>query len=76
MKFKKILKYHLITDYIGIDLLQGRPIEFYRVSEVLEMKKLLNRHVILISAAIFKSTPCLHEEPVAVYLLADDEEKE
>lgn len=74
MKLKKMLKYHLNTDYIGIDLLQGRPIEFYRVSEVLEMKELLNRQVILISAAIFKSATCLHEEPVAVYLLADDSE--
>lgn len=76
MKLKKILKYHLNTDYIGIGLLQGCHIEFYRVREVLEMKKLLNRQVILISATIFKSTPCLHEEPVVVYLLADDEEKE
>lgn len=72
MKLKKILKRHLNTDYIGLNLLPRCPLEFYRVGEVLEMKELLNRQVILISAAIFKSPTCLHEEPVAVYHLADD----
>lgn len=71
MRLKKILKRHLNTDYIGIDLLPGRPLDFYQVSEVLEMKELLNRQVILISATVLKSAPCLHEVPVVVYLLDD-----
>lgn len=71
MKLKKLLKCHLNTDYVGIDLLPGSPPEFYRVSEVLEMKELLNMRVILISATVLKSAPCLHEVPVVVYLLDD-----
>lgn len=71
MKLKKILKCHLNTDYIGIDLLPGSPPDFYRVSEVLEMKELLNRQVILISSTLLKSATCLHEVPVVVYLLDD-----
>ena len=70
MKLKKILKRHLNTDYIGIDI-PGQPPDFYQVSEILEMKELLNRQVILISATVLKSAPCLHEVPVVVYLLDD-----
>lgn len=72
MKLKKILKRHLNTDYVGIGIdLPGQPPDFYQVSEILEMKELLNRQVILISATLLKSATCLHEVPVVVYLLDD-----
>lgn len=72
MKLKKILKRHLNTDYVGIGVdLHGQPPDFYQVSEILEMKELLNRQVILISATLLKSATCLHEVQVVVYLLDD-----
>ena len=71
MKLKKVLKRHLNTDYVGLDILPGRPPYLYQVSEVLEMKELLNRQVVLISATVLQSTPCLYEVPVVVYLLDD-----
>ena len=71
MKLKKVLKRHLNADYVGVVLHPERPPEFYLVSEILEMKELRNRQVLLISATNHKSASCLHEVPTVVYLLDD-----